>query len=110
MDTENSECEEAGTGQAGPLVKSQLAQAVAQALDISLNDAANIVELIFASIVSAIKCGDRVEIRGLGVFAGRQRQGRTGRNPKTGATVLVPAKRVAYFATSQRLQGELNRG
>ena len=51
---------------------------------------------------------DRIELRGFGSFRTRQRRGRTGRNPKTGATVAVPAKRVPFFKAGKELKELLN--
>ena len=48
------------------------------------------------------------KIRGLGSFRTRQRQPRIGRNPKTGARVEVPAKRIPYFKPSKELKDLLN--
>jgi nucleoid DNA-binding protein len=56
-----------------------------------------IVESILDSIVKALHSGDKVEIRGFGVFRTRRRQPRIGRNLKTGTRVEVPAKKIPYF-------------
>ncbi|HEX3996781.1 MAG TPA: HU family DNA-binding protein, partial [Acetobacteraceae bacterium] len=57
---------------------------------------------------SALKANDKVEVRGFGSFRTRQRNSRTGRNPKTGATVAVPAKRVPFFKPSKELRDLVN--
>jgi integration host factor subunit beta len=67
-----------------------------------------IVEAIFDSLVRAIRGGDNIEIRGLGSFRIRERKPRVGRNPKTGAPVEVPAKRVPYFKPSKELKDLVN--
>jgi integration host factor subunit beta len=106
----NSELpEEDGEHQPGRSAKSELVDAVANAIDIESTEAARIVDVIFSSIVRALQSGDRVELRGFGVFGVRERNSRTGRNPKTGAAVAVPAKRVAFFAASKSLLKDLNR-
>jgi integration host factor subunit beta len=69
-----------------------------------------VVETIFESIIGALQGGDRIEIRGFGSFRTRQRRGRTGRNPKTGAKVEVPPKRVTSFKPSKELKEHLNGG
>ena len=86
MNTENPEEEEASTHQPGRLVKSELAEVVAQSIEIGSNEAAQIVEAIFDCIARALQSGDRFELRGFGIFGIRERQGRTGRNPKTGCS------------------------
>jgi len=67
-----------------------------------------IVETIFSSIVNSLQAGDKVEIRGFGSFRIRQREARMGRNPKTGAPVAVPARKVAYFKPSKELRDGIN--
>jgi integration host factor subunit beta len=58
--------------------------------------------------VQALRSGDKIEIRGFGSFRIRQRKSRTGRNPKTGDKVQVPAKRVPYFKPSKELRDLVN--
>jgi integration host factor subunit beta len=67
-------------------------------------DAKAIVEAIFAGLVRALRAGDRAEIRGFGSFGTRLRRGRIGRNPKTGARVSVPPKRVPFFKPGRELK------
>jgi integration host factor subunit beta len=55
-----------------------------------------------------LQSGDKIEIRGFGSFRIRQRKPRTGRNPKTGDKVEVPAKRVPYFKPSKELRDLVN--
>jgi len=61
------------------------------------------------SMVRALRAGDKVEFRGFGSFGTRPRAARVGRNPKTGARVDVPAKRVPYFKASKELKELVNR-
>ena len=55
-----------------------------------------------------MRTGDKIEIRGFGSFRTRQRQPRIGRNPKTGARVEVPAKKIPYFKPSKELKDVVN--
>ncbi|MGH9468583.1 MAG: HU family DNA-binding protein [Terriglobales bacterium] len=71
-------------------------------------DSEIIVETIFSNIVNALKAGDKVEIRGFGSFRVRDREARLGRNPKTGATVSVPARKIPYFKPSKELRDGVN--
>ena len=52
--------------------------------------------------------GRRVELRGFGVFSVKHREPRTGRNPRTGETVDVDAKRVPYFKPGKEMRARLN--
>jgi integration host factor subunit beta len=76
-------------------------------VELPRKEAAIIIEHILASMVKAIERGDRVEIRGFGSFHTRPRGARVGRNPKTGARVEVPAKRIPFFKPSKELRDEL---
>jgi integration host factor subunit beta len=113
MNPENPEEEEAGKyHQPGCLGKSELVElveAVAESMKIPRHEAARIVDVIFDSIVGALRSGDRIDLRGFGTFAIRQRRGRKGRNPKTGDPVAVPPKKVAFFSLSRTLARTLNR-
>ena len=73
-------------------------------------DVERIVTTIFDEISSALSRGDRVELRGFGAFSVKKRSARIGRNPRTGAAVSVPEKRVPYFKTGKQLRNMLNEG
>ena len=80
---------------------------VARRLDLTQVQAAVVVDSFLKSVVTALKKGEEVEIRGLGSFRFRSRAPRKGRNPKTGARVEVPAKRVPYFRMGKELKSVL---
>jgi integration host factor beta subunit len=63
-----------------------------------------IVNLIFDSMGDALRCGEKVEIRGFGSFTVRERGAREARNPKSGEVVSIPAKRVPFFKTGKELR------
>jgi integration host factor subunit beta len=73
-------------------------------------DVERIVTTIFDEIAAALARGDRVELRGFGAFSVKQRDARVGRNPRTGDSVSVAAKRVPYFKTGKQLREKLNQG
>lgn len=70
----------------------------------SRRDAEVIVNSVFTSMAEALRGGDRIEIRGFGSFIVKRRDGREGRNPKTGQIVAVPAKRVPFFKVGKELR------
>jgi integration host factor subunit beta len=90
------------------MTKADLVDRVTALGDLTRRDGEVIVETLFDSIVDALKGDDKVEVRGFGSFRSRQRKPRTGRNPKTGASVAVPAKRVPYFKPSKELRDLVN--
>lgn len=92
------------------MTKADLVVDVMRLGDLTRTDAETIVETIFDAVVGALRSGDKIEIRGFGSFRTRQRNPRIGRNPKTGARVEVPAKRVPYFKPSKDLRDLVNHG
>lgn len=73
-------------------------------------DVERVVSTIFDSISEALSNGDRVELRGFGAFSVKRRDGRVGRNPRTGEAVTVPEKSVPFFKTGKELRERLNEG
>jgi integration host factor subunit beta len=71
-------------------------------------DVERIVNVVFDEIVDALARGQRVELRGFGAFTVKHRGARTGRNPRTGATVSVQEKFVPFFKTGKELREKLN--
>ncbi|MFC0034459.1 integration host factor subunit beta [Cardiobacterium valvarum] len=67
-------------------------------------DVEETVKLIIEKICQSLEKGDRVEIRGFGSFSLHYREARTGRNPKTGESVEVPAKSIPYFRAGKELR------
>src|ERR1700742_1412417 len=90
------------------MTKAELVEEVTQLGDLTRRDGEVIVDTIFDAVIGALKLGDKIEIRGFGSFRIRQRKPRIGRNPKTGAKVEVPAKRVPYFKPSKELRDLVN--
>lgn len=90
------------------MTKADLIEEISRAGDMSRKDSELIVETVFESIIRSLRSGEKIEIRGFGSFRTRERKPRTGRNPKTGARVDVPAKRIPYFKPSKELKDVVN--
>jgi len=90
------------------LTKADLVDQVTALGDLTRRDSEIIVDVLFDSVIGALKSGDKIEIRGFGSFRTRQRNSRVGRNPKTGAKVEVPAKKVPFFKPSKELRDLIN--
>src|SRR5213082_3886087 len=90
------------------MTKAELIEEVSRVVEMTRKDSEVIVEAIFDSVVKSLRGGDKIEIRGFGSFRTRQRQPRVGRNPKTGARVEVPAKKIPYFKPSKELKDVVN--
>ena len=90
------------------MTKADLVEDVIKVTRLPRKESEQIVEIVFDSIISALQGGDKIEIRGFGSFRTRERRGRVGRNPKTGAKVEVPAKRIPFFKPSKELKDYVN--
>src|ERR671930_69502 len=90
------------------MTKADLIEEVSRVVEMTRKDSEVIVEAIFDSVVRALRTGDKIEIRGFGSFRTRQREARVGRNPKTGARVDVPSKKIPYFKPSKELKDLVN--
>jgi len=90
------------------LTKADLIEEVLKVTELPRKESEIIVETVFESIIEALQKGDKIEIRGFGSFRTRQRRGRVGRNPKTGAKVTVPPKKIPFFKPSKELKDFVN--
>lgn len=90
------------------MTKAELVDEVARATELTKKDAELLVEIALGSIIKALNRGEKVELRGFGSFRVREREARRGRNPKTGASVEIPAKRVPYFKAGKELREIIN--
>lgn len=91
------------------MIKADLVGIIAKEMNIPKQEAETGVDLFFQSIKDAILKGEEIEIRGFGSFRFRKRTSRSGRNPRTGAPVKVPPKKVLFFKPSKLLKEMINR-
>lgn len=91
------------------MIRSELIQKIAEENPhLYQRDVEKIVSIVFDSITEALAEGRRVELRGFGAFSVKKREGRTGRNPRTGEPVVVEEKHVPFFKTGKLLRDRLN--
>lgn len=90
------------------VTRAQLCEAVYQEVGLSRNESTELVESILSEIVGSLEQGESVKISSFGSFAVRQKGGRMGRNPKTGAEVPIEPRRVLVFRPSQVLKQRVN--
>ena len=90
------------------MTKADLVNDVSNAAELTKKDAERLVEIVFESIIDSPNRGEKIELRGFGSFRVRERGSRRGRNPKTGAAVNIPAKRVPYFKAGKELKELIN--
>jgi integration host factor subunit beta len=91
------------------MIRSELLQVLAKENpELRAEDVERAVDTFFDEIAERLAQGGRVELRGFGAFSTRHRDARKGRNPRTGESVDVPAKRVPYFKPGKDMRARLN--
>jgi integration host factor subunit beta len=87
------------------MTKSELIEALAQRANaITTKVAEVVVNTVFQSMRDALVRGDRIEIRGFGSIKIKNYASYTGRNPKTGQSIKVPAKKLPFFKVGKELR------
>ena len=86
------------------MTKAEMVEKVSSKINLTKKDTERVVNIVFGSIISALAKGDKVELRGFGSFRVRSRDSRDGRNPRTGATVQIPPKKVPFFKAGKELR------
>ena len=87
-----------------PLNKLEIIQELKERTDLTKQEAADVVEIVFDSLIDALANGDRVEIRGLCSFHVKEYKSYTGRNPKTEERVQVSGKKLSFFKAGKELR------
>jgi integration host factor subunit beta len=91
------------------MIRSELLSSLAKDNpELRSEDIEQVVNIFFDEISQRLAEGGRVELRGFGAFSTRAREARKGRNPRTGETVAVEAKRVPYFRPGKEMRRVLN--
>lgn len=92
------------------MTKADLIAVIAEKLKFPWARAEVLVDEVFEAMVEALKRGEGIEIRGFGSFTIRQYKAYEGRNPRTGETVQVKPKRLAFFKVGKELRERVNNG
>ncbi len=91
-----------------PVTKAELIEAVYSKVGISKKESADLVEMIFDTMKDTLSKGEKIKISGFGNFVVREKRSRMGRNPQTGESMEISARRVLTFRPSQVLKNDLN--
>ena len=95
--------------------KSEMAEKLARKADITQAKAAEVIDHIFSTkdgegiIAGELDAGGKVSIAGFGNFSSKFRSARQGRNPATGETITIPARRYAHFSAAKGLKDRVAR-
>jgi DNA-binding protein HU-beta len=88
--------------------KAELIDKVAAAAELNKASATRAVEAVLDSIAATLKSGDQVTLSGFGTFSVAARAARTGRNPRTGEAIAIPASKNPKFKAGKGLKDTVN--
>lgn len=92
------------------MTRSQLIEAVASKVtNFSKKDVEVLLGTLFNSITESLARGEKIEIRGFGSFKVKHRDGRRGRNPKSGEGIYIESKKVPFFKAGKELKEKINK-
>ncbi|MDP2681239.1 MAG: integration host factor subunit beta [Deltaproteobacteria bacterium] len=92
------------------MIKSGLVEKVAERVkNFTKRDVEIVVDEIFDSMTASLAKGDKIEIRGFGSFKVKGHKARKGRNPKTGETIDILAKKTPFFKVGKELKKRVNK-
>ncbi|MBI2645768.1 MAG: integration host factor subunit alpha [Deltaproteobacteria bacterium] len=90
------------------MTKADLIENVYEKVGFSKKDSSDLVELIFDMLKESLSQSEKIKISGFGNFIVRQKRSRKGRNPQTGETIEISARKVLTFRPSHVLKAQLN--
>lgn len=90
------------------MTKTQLIDAVANTSGHTKKDLEAVVDAVLDQVGEALSKGEKVDLRGFGSFVAREKKARQGRNPKTGETIEIAARKAVAFKPSKELAGKVN--
>lgn len=88
--------------------KNELIHSIAAESGMTKADTTKALDAFIASVTTALKKGDEIRLVGFGTFSVSKRAASMARNPRTGETIKVPAKKIARFKVGKTLQDSLN--
>ena len=88
--------------------KTELIAAIAEQSDLSKKDAEKALTAALDTIIKAVAEGDKVQLTGFGTFEQRQRNARTGVDPRTGNSIDIPASKVPAFKAGKAFKDIVN--
>ncbi len=89
--------------------KTELVDAVAASTGLTKTDTKKTIDAVFEEITKSLKNGDSVQLIGFGTFKTSERKAREGRNPQTGATIKIAARKVPAFSAGAALKDAVNK-
>lgn len=91
------------------MTKADIFKKVQEGLGLSKKESAEMVEAVFAIMKSTLESGESLKISGFGSFIVKQKKDRRGRNPQTGESITIEARRILTFKPSGVLKDQINK-
>ena len=91
------------------MTKADIFEKVQKAIGLSKKESAEMVEAVFAIVKSTLESGENLKISGFGSFIVKQKKDRRGRNPQTGESITIDARRILTFKPSGLLKDQINK-
>lgn len=89
--------------------KTDLIDVIKENTGVSKKDAENALNAVLDAIINAVAAGDKVQLSGFGTFEQRQRNARTGVDPRTGSSIDIPASKVPAFKAGKAFKEIVNK-
>lgn len=89
--------------------KTELVDKVSAAAGTTKTDTKKVIDAVFDEITKSLKKGEAVQLIGFGTFKTSDRKAREGRNPQTGATIKIAARKVPAFSAGAALKDAVNK-
>jgi integration host factor subunit alpha len=90
------------------MTKADIVERIHQRIGFSKKESAEMVETVFGLLKLTLEAGEKIKIAGFGNFVVKQKADRRGRNPQTGETITINARRILTFKPSQVLKNAIN--
>jgi integration host factor subunit beta len=90
------------------MTKAEFVESLAATLNLTKSESERVLGAVFDVLKQALQRGEKIDLRGLGVFKVRETKPRQARNPRTGEALSIPARKVAIFKPGKELSSLLN--
>jgi integration host factor subunit alpha len=90
------------------MTKADIVERIHQKIGFSKKESSEMVESVFSILKNTLESGEKIKIAGFGNFVVKQKADRRGRNPQTGDTITIVARRILTFKPSQVLKNAIN--
>jgi integration host factor subunit alpha len=90
------------------MTKADIVERIHQKIGFSKKESSEMVESVFSILKNTLEAGEKIKIAGFGNFVVKQKADRRGRNPQTGDTITIVARRILTFKPSQVLKNAIN--